>query len=148
MSEEIAPGIVFRRIHRELMAIHQCNEGLERLPRQLKAQQNRLASAEKAKNDASDLLKKAKVEQHQSEVSLKQLNALNTVGYKELFDVIEGKTSLEEAVNLIKQNTRRYAKRQLTWLRHWTDKRVFVAENPLIEREVLASVQQILDNAH
>jgi predicted nucleic acid-binding Zn-ribbon protein len=77
MSEEIAPGIVFRRIHRELMAIHQCNEGLERLPRQLKAQQNRVAAAEKAKNDASELLKKSKVEQHQSEVSLKQLNALN-----------------------------------------------------------------------
>ena len=77
MSEEIAPGIVFRRIHRELMAIHQCNEGLERLPRQLKAQQNRVSAAEKAKNDASELLKKSKVEQHQSEVSLKQLNALN-----------------------------------------------------------------------
>ncbi len=51
----------------------------------------------------------------------KQLNALNTVGYKELFDVIEGKTSLEEAVNLIKQNTRRYAKRQLTWFNHQGD---------------------------
>lgn len=48
----------------------------------------------------------------------KQLNALNTVGYKELFDVIEGKESLENAVNLIKQNTRRYAKRQLTWFNH------------------------------
>lgn len=48
----------------------------------------------------------------------KHLNALNTVGYKELFDFIEGKTSLEEATNLIKQNTRRYAKRQLTWFNH------------------------------
>lgn len=51
----------------------------------------------------------------------KQLNALNTVGYKELFDVIDGKASLEEAVNLIKQNTRRYAKRQLTWFNHQGD---------------------------
>ena len=48
----------------------------------------------------------------------RQLNALNTVGYKELFEVIEGKESLENAVNLIKQNTRRYAKRQLTWFKH------------------------------
>lgn len=48
----------------------------------------------------------------------KLLNALNTVGYKELFDVIDGNTSLENAVNLIKQNTRRYAKRQLTWFNH------------------------------
>ena len=48
----------------------------------------------------------------------RQLNALNTVGYKELFEVIDGKESLENAVNLIKQNTRRYAKRQLTWFNH------------------------------
>jgi len=48
----------------------------------------------------------------------KHLNALNTVGYKELFDFIDGKCSLEEAVNLIKQNSRRYAKRQLTWFNH------------------------------
>jgi tRNA dimethylallyltransferase len=51
----------------------------------------------------------------------KQLNALNTVGYKELFDFIEGKQSLEEAVNMIKQNTRRFAKRQLTWFNHQGD---------------------------
>jgi tRNA dimethylallyltransferase len=44
-------------------------------------------------------------------------NALNTVGYKELFDHFEGKTSFEEAVEKIKTNTRRYAKRQLTWFR-------------------------------
>ena len=48
----------------------------------------------------------------------KHLNALNTVGYKELFDFIDGKYSLEDAVNLIKQNSRRYAKRQLTWFNH------------------------------
>ena len=42
-------------------------------------------------------------------------NALNTVGYKELFDHFDGKISLEEAIELIKRNSRRYAKRQLTW---------------------------------
>ncbi len=45
------------------------------------------------------------------------LNALQTVGYKELFDYLRGLHSLETAVELIKRNTRRYAKRQLTWLR-------------------------------
>jgi tRNA dimethylallyltransferase len=54
------------------------------------------------------------------------LNALNTVGYKELFDHINGKLTLEEAVEDIKKNTRQYAKRQLTWFRkdseyQWTD---------------------------
>ena len=44
-------------------------------------------------------------------------NALNTVGYKELFDYFDGKCSLDEAVEQIKLNTRHYAKRQMTWLR-------------------------------
>ncbi len=43
--------------------------------------------------------------------------ALQTVGYTELFDCLDGKTSLEEAVRLIQRNTRHYAKRQLTWWR-------------------------------
>jgi tRNA dimethylallyltransferase len=48
----------------------------------------------------------------------KHINALNTVGYKELFEFMDGKISLTEAIHLIKQNTRRYAKRQLTWFNH------------------------------
>lgn len=44
-------------------------------------------------------------------------NALQTVGYKELFDYLENKTSLEQAVALIKQHTRNFAKRQLTWFK-------------------------------
>jgi len=44
-------------------------------------------------------------------------NALNTVGYKELFDYFDGKTNLMEAIEQIKLNTRHYAKRQMTWLR-------------------------------
>lgn len=47
----------------------------------------------------------------------KELNALQTVGYQELFDYFDGIHTLTEAVELIKRNTRRYAKRQLTWLR-------------------------------
>jgi len=53
-------------------------------------------------------------------------NALQTVGYKEIFEYLDGKSSLDEAVANIKTNTRRYAKRQLTWFRkdpsvQWTD---------------------------
>ena len=47
----------------------------------------------------------------------KHLNALNTVGYKELFDFLDKKMSFEEAVEKIKTNSRRYAKRQLTWFK-------------------------------
>lgn len=45
----------------------------------------------------------------------RSLNALNTVGYKEFFDYLDGRWSLEEAVERIKGNTRRYARKQLTW---------------------------------
>lgn len=55
---------------------------------------------------------------------MRHLNALNTVGYKELFNYFDGVWSLEEAVERIKGNTRRYARKQLTWFKrdaeiHW-----------------------------
>ena len=54
-------------------------------------------------------------------------NALNTIGYKEIFEYIEGNDSLENCIEKIKVNSRRYAKRQLTWFRSknyvkWFDK--------------------------
>jgi len=63
----------------------------------------------------------------------RNLNALQTVGYKELFDYFDGTISLERAVELIKQNSRHYAKRQMTWFRkmekegvkiHWVPQNV------------------------
>ncbi len=48
----------------------------------------------------------------------RHLHALQTVGYKELFEVIEGKMGLEQSIPLIQQSTRHYAKRQLTWWRN------------------------------
>lgn len=47
----------------------------------------------------------------------RNLNALQTVGYREIFDYLEGKYDREEAIRLLKRNTRRYAKRQLTWFK-------------------------------
>ena len=51
-------------------------------------------------------------------LKLKGLNPLNTVGYKELFEHFEGNLTKSQAVEKIKQNTRRYAKRQMTWLKN------------------------------
>jgi len=48
---------------------------------------------------------------------LRELSSLQTVGYREMFEYFDGKCTLEEAVELIKRNTRRYAKRQMTWFR-------------------------------
>ncbi len=56
---------------------------------------------------------------------LRRLNALQTVGYREFFDYFEGRTSYDEAVEAIKRNSRRYAKRQLTWFRRDAEVRWF-----------------------
>lgn len=58
----------------------------------------------------------------------RHLNSLNTVGYKELFDYIDGKCTLEQAVEQIKINTRQYAKRQMTWLRKNNDYQWFTID--------------------
>ncbi len=55
----------------------------------------------------------------------KDLNALKTVGYKELFDYLEGKCKLIEAVEKIKQHSRNYAKRQITWFKNKTKFKTF-----------------------
>jgi tRNA dimethylallyltransferase len=60
-------------------------------------------------------------------VEYRQLNTLNTVGYSELFEYIDGKLSKEEAIDKIKQNTRRFAKRQLTWFKKSEDMNWFEA---------------------
>jgi len=57
------------------------------------------------------------LQEAESLFSKRLLNALNTVGYKELFTFLEGRDSLETAISEIKKNTRRFAKRQLTWFR-------------------------------
>lgn len=63
----------------------------------------------------------------------KELNALQTVGYRELFDYFDNKTSLEFAIEEIKKNTRRFAKRQITWFKrtenvNWFDYKTDVSE--------------------
>lgn len=56
----------------------------------------------------------------------------NVIGYSELLDYLEGKYTLEEAVLLIKQNTRRYAKRQMTWFRNQTDSEFYESADILV----------------
>ena len=61
------------------------------------------------------------VEEVKSLAAYKELNALKTVGYAEIFDYFDGKIDLPTAIDKIKQNTRRFAKRQLTWFRKDTE---------------------------
>ena len=75
----------------------------------------------------------------------KQLNALQTVGYRELFDYFEGKTTLEFAIEQIKMNTRRFAKRQITWFKRtenvsWFD---YLADRKDIITTIESQIQKL-----
>ncbi len=74
----------------------------------------------------------------------KELNALQTVGYRELFDYFEGKTTLDFAIEEIKKNTRRFSKRQLTWFKR-TENTIWF--DYLTDRkEIMDNLQLIMDN--
>ncbi len=74
-----------------------------------------------------DMIREGLVEEARALYPFKSLPALQTVGYQEIFQYMDGEITLEEAVEEIKKNTRRYAKRQMTWFRkdseiHWVEK--------------------------
>jgi tRNA dimethylallyltransferase len=87
------------------------------------------------------MLKSGLLEEVKSLLSFRDLQVMKTVGYAEFYPFFEGEISLEEATELVKRNTRRYAKRQLTWFRRdenntWltsltTDKQVLELEKKL-----------------
>ncbi|TAF08141.1 MAG: tRNA (adenosine(37)-N6)-dimethylallyltransferase MiaA [Flavobacteriia bacterium] len=75
----------------------------------------------------------------------KQLNALQTVGYRELFDYFDGKTTLEFAIEQIKMNTRRFAKRQITWFKRtenvsWFD---YLMDKKEIIKKIESQIQKL-----
>lgn len=77
----------------------------------------REALYERINSRVDQMIKEGLVEEVKSLIPYKEANALQTVGYKELFEHFENKTGLPAAIELIKQNTRKFAKRQLTWFR-------------------------------
>lgn len=73
----------------------------------------------------------------------RELNSLNTVGYREFFDYFDGKTDREKAIELIKRNTRRYAKRQITW---WARDNSIVWFSPEEEERIMGYVESMTGN--
>lgn len=69
------------------------------------------------------------IEEVRGLLPFKHLNALQTVGYQEVFDALDGKTSMDFAIEKIKSNTRQFAKRQLTWLRRDPDVKWFESKD-------------------
>ena len=89
------------------------------------------------------MMEKGLMEEVRNLYPYRHLNSLNTVGYKELFNVIDGTWPLSMAVERIKKNTRVYAKKQLTWMKkdpdmHW------IHLDELTTNELLAQIKQII----
>ena len=81
---------------------------------------------ERINTRVSQMMDDGLLEEAKAVYPLRRLNSLQTVGYRELFGYLDGEYDLQRAVELIRQNTRHYAKRQLTWFRrdkeiHWID---------------------------
>ncbi len=72
---------------------------------------------ERINSRVDQMIKNGLLDEVKSVYNRKGINTLKTVGYSEMFSYLDGEITIERAVELIKQNTRRYAKRQLTWFR-------------------------------
>ncbi|MFP4090205.1 MAG: tRNA (adenosine(37)-N6)-dimethylallyltransferase MiaA [Cyclobacteriaceae bacterium] len=89
------------------------------------------------------MMEEGLLEEVRSLYPYRQLNALQTVGYQEFFPYLEEKYELEEAIRLLKRNSRRYAKRQMTWFRkekdiHWIN--LSTEKDPL--RQMIRIIQE------
>ena len=87
-------------------------------------------------NRVDSMMKDGLLEEVKSLLPHQKLNALQTVGYKELFGYLQGEYSLEQAINQLKINTRHYAKRQMTWFKKDKDFHWFLNEGNILEKIV------------
>ncbi len=86
------------------------------------------------------MIEQGLVEEVKGLIPFRNFNALNTVGYKEIFQYLDGEISLKQAIELIKRNTRRYAKRQLTW---WSRDKEIVWFNPDSQSEIIQYIERL-----
>jgi len=84
------------------------------------------------------MLKEGLIEEAENLIAYRSHHALQTVGYKEVYGFLEGRYNKEEMISLLKQNSRRYAKRQLTWFRHQGDFKWFHADE---DQNILEYIQ-------
>jgi tRNA dimethylallyltransferase len=89
-----------------------------------------------------DMISQGLIHEVLSLADFRHLNSLNTVGYKEIFEYLDGIITQEKAIELVKQHTRNYAKRQLTWLRRYSNLKYL---NPLSDLSILDQAIQIID---
>ncbi len=97
---------------------------------------------ERINSRVDDMLSDGLIEEAHALFPHRKLNALNTVGYKEIFDHFDGRFSMEEAAERIKGNTRRYARKQLTWFKRDKDVRWF---DPNDKNEIMNYISQVYE---
>lgn len=97
---------------------------------------------ERINQRVDEMIKYGLIEEAKHYLPNRELNALNTVGYKELFAYFDGEISMEEAIDKIKQHTRNYAKRQITWNKKYLKDALWV--DPFSEN----IIQTIVDYVH
>ncbi len=97
---------------------------------------------ERINRRVDQMIESGLIEEVKHVAEYRNLTALQTVGYKEVFDYLDGKTDLETCISKIKQHTRNYAKRQLTWFKKHPDA-IWLDAKPTDElcREILQVVQ-------
>jgi tRNA dimethylallyltransferase len=97
---------------------------------------------ERINRRVDQMIENGLIEEVKNVAEYRNLTALQTVGYKEVFDYLDGETDLETCISKIKQHTRNYAKRQLTWFKKHPDT-IWLEAKPTDElcREILQVVQ-------
>lgn len=103
---------------------------------------NRTQLYERINHRTDEMIKSGLVDEVKNLLGFKHLNALQTVGYREIFEYLENKINLAEAIDLIKQNTRNFAKRQLTWFKKDKDLQWF---EPTDTDNILKFIEQKIE---
>ena len=106
--------------------------------------QERLDLYKKINTRVDNMVESGLINEVKELYTLKGLNTLNTIGYSEVFNYIEDKYSLDECINEIKKNTRRYAKRQLTWFKS-IDRVEWITPDYTFEK-VIAYIKSLIGN--
>jgi tRNA dimethylallyltransferase len=101
---------------------------------------------ERINQRVDEMVSQGLIEEVKKLLAHKNLNALQTVGYRELFQYFEGVYNLETAIEEIKKNTRRFAKRQLTWFKKKKDALWFHYNTPV--SKIIESIEYMLKNEH
>ncbi|MDL2227521.1 tRNA (adenosine(37)-N6)-dimethylallyltransferase MiaA [Odoribacter sp. OttesenSCG-928-L07] len=101
---------------------------------------NRETLYDRINNRVDEMIREGLLEEAKTLYQYKSLTALKTVGYRELFDHFDGKYTLDEAIEKIKTNTRRYAKRQITWYKR--DKDYIYVSPPDILGKIISKLKE------